>query len=190
MSTLDNNLSDSTFDESTVPFLPTAMRIGLIGGLVAVVFGLISHMTGLSVPNSIMKSLGTMVLSMGIYAVIGGIAIRKHRMEDLNGFISFGRAFKVSLIAMVIAGVMGTLFNVLYMTVIDPGFIDTMVDGMEEMFASMGLEGDIAEQELDKVRERFAPMTQLTNGLLFGTLAGVVLSLIIAAIMKKNPPVV
>ncbi len=187
MTTLDNPVP---INEANVPYFQTALRMGLYGGFGAIIYGLIANISGLSIPTSIMKSLLGMIAAILIYSLIGIFAIKTHRNEDLGGYITFGRAFFVSVIAMIIAGVLGALFNVLYVTVIDPGFIDAVIEGMEEMFNNLGMDSDIAELQIAEVRDRFSPATQLTTGILWGSLAGVVLSLIIAAIMKKSPPVV
>ncbi len=187
MTTLDNN---PTIDESTVPFFPSALRIGLYGGLAVVIFGLISNITGLTVPTSIMNSLILGLIGIIIYVGIGVFSVKKHRDEELGGYISFGRAFIVSLIAMVVAGIIGALFNAIYYSVIDPGFVDTAVEGMEEMMSNMGVEGELADAQIEQMKKQFSPSYQLTIGVLVGSLFGAVLSLIIAAIMKKNKPVV
>ncbi len=187
MTTLDN---PAPINESTVPFFPTALKFGLYGGVGVIIYTLIANISGLSIPTSIMKSAMGGVMALIIYILIGVFAIRAHRNGDLDGNISFGRAFLVSLIAMVIAGVLGALFNVLYITVIDPGFIDAVVNGMEEMFESLGVDSSMAETQLEEIKDRFSPTTQLTTGILYGSLFGAVLSVILAAIMKKSPPVV
>ncbi|HHM21410.1 MAG TPA: DUF4199 domain-containing protein [Bacteroidetes bacterium] len=185
MTTLDDK---PTVDQSTVPFFPTALRMGLYGGGALIIYTLISNITGLSIPSGITKSVLAGLIPLILYIGIGVFAIKKHRDEDLGGYISFGRAFVVSLIAMIVAGIIGTLFNILYMQVIDPGYVDTAIEGMEEMFANMGMESGMSDEQLEKIREQFSPTYQLTTGLLWGSLMGAVLSLIIAAIMKRKLP--
>ncbi|HFA49456.1 MAG TPA: DUF4199 domain-containing protein [Bacteroidetes bacterium] len=187
MTTLD---SKPIIDESSVPFFPTALKIGLYGGLILVIYNLIANMTGLSIPSSITNSVLASIVQIALYVGIGIFVVKKHREDELGGHISFGRAFLVSLIAMVVAGIISILFNILYMTVIDPTFVESMIDGMEEMFANLGMDTDVAEEQLESVRDSFSPMSQITTGLLGGSLAGAILSLIIAAVMKKNPPTI
>ncbi|MEZ4960540.1 MAG: DUF4199 domain-containing protein [Saprospiraceae bacterium] len=184
MTTLDNPTQGK--DESTVPFLPTAIRYGLIGGLISVVYSLISNMLGFSIPTSI----GSWLLSIGLMLIIffgtSILAIRQHRNKELGGFITFKRAFLTGLVTLVIMAVISTLFGILYITVIDPGFAKDSVGKMEEFLASFGMPEDQMEEQLNKAMEGFTPMGMVINtaGLL---VFDAVIMLIVAAVMKKKP---
>ena len=56
MDTLDD--PRKAVDESAVPFFPTALRYGIIGGLASIVFAMVLNLTGLSIPKSMMTGLG------------------------------------------------------------------------------------------------------------------------------------
>lgn len=188
MATLDNDFDH--VNEADVPFIPTALRIGAIGGVISVIYALIGILTGLSNPGGGMMKMAIVGL-IGIIITIGIVvyAIRSHRDNELGGHISLGRAFLVGLIASVVATLIGTIFNYVYMNFIDPSYIDTVIEGMEEMMASFNLPEEALETMAEETRASLAPGKMFTTGLLSAAAVGAVLSLICGAIMKKERPV-
>ncbi len=186
MADLDDN--QNYVDPSTVSFWPTAIRYGLIGGLISAVYGLIGNMTGLTTPGG---GIGKMVLMglVGIAITIGVMvyAIKKHRDEDLGGHIPWVRAFLVGLVATVLMSFISTVFNYVYINFIDPSFLDTMMEGMEEMMSGLGLPEEALEKTMEDTRKSFEPGTMFTKGLLTAAGVGAVISAIVAAVMKKSP---
>jgi hypothetical protein len=174
-------------DESSVSFWPTAVKTGLIGGLILVVYALIGNMTGFSIPSSIVGSVLVGLLSIVFVILIGVYAVRQHRNNELKGSISFGRAFLVALVALVVAGLIGSAFNILYMTVIDPNYAETVMSKMEEMFSNFGMDESMMETQLEATRNRLTTSAMLKNGLLWGNVINAVIAVIIAAIMKRKP---
>lgn len=184
MTTLDN--PSQAVDESAVPFIPTALRYGLIGGLVMVVYSLISNMLGFSIPTGIGSWLLTMLILFSLTFGICILAIRQHRNKELNGYISFKRAFVTGLVVLVIMMIISTLFSVLYMTVIDPDFAKDATGKMEEFMSKFGMPEDQMQEQLDKAMEGFTPMGMIKN--MLGILVfDALIMLIIAAILKKKP---
>jgi hypothetical protein len=186
MSTLDN--PNVSVDPSTVSFWPTALRWGVIGGLIMVVYALVGNMTGLSRPSAGMAALAINgIVSIALYIVLLVLAIRAHRTE-LGGHISFGRAFIVGLVVAVVMGILGAIFNYVYMTMIEPDFATIMIDEMEQMYENMGMSDEQISAAMDQAAGSFEAGTMVRNGILGSLGMGGVISLILAAIMKKNPP--
>ncbi len=188
MTTLDN--PNEATPESTVPFLPTAVRLGLLGAAVFVVYGLLANLTGFSIPTSIGKSLLNGVVAIGLTIGLVIYIIRQHRDKELGGYISFGRAFLVAFVALLIASLISGIFNFIYVSYIDPGYLDSILSATEEMMTSMGAPADIVDQEMAKMREKMTPTGFLTQSLTYGIIGSAVIALISAAIMKRKPAVV
>jgi len=169
---------------------PTAIRYGAIGGVISVIYALIGILTGLSNPaGGMMKMMVVGLVSIIITIGIIVYAIKMHRDNDLGGYVSLGRAFLVGLIASVIAALIGIIFNYVYMNFIDPTYIDTVVEGMEEMMSGFDLPEEVMEQSIEDARASLAPGKMFTTGLLSAAAVSAVISIICAAIMKKEPPV-
>lgn len=184
MSTLDGNY----VDPATVSPQPTIVRFGLIGALILIIYSLLGNIIGFTSPsNGIFSAMINGLVVFVFYIVLMVLAVRKHRDQDLGGHIPFGRAFVVAFLASMIVGVLGTAFNMLYMSVIDPSMGPTIIEETREMYEGMGMNEEQIENAMTQVERGFTVTGQLM-GLGFGAVMGAVISLIIAAVMKKNPP--
>lgn len=182
-------------DPSNVPYFQTALRYGLIGGLILVVWGLIAQMTGLADPcaamegggNSVMIGILSFVALIGVSVLVGILAIRQHT-SDLGGYITFGRAFVVSLVTLIIAGFISGLFNVLYTSVIDPEMTDRIMGCMADQYEAQGMSQDQIDTALGYMEIMYNPFLQIVISLFTSAFFAAIIGLILAAIMKKDPP--
>jgi hypothetical protein len=193
MTTLDE---PNTFkDPSGVPYFQTALRYGLIGGLALVVWGLIAQMAGLADPcaameegsNSVVASFLSLLVFLGVSTLVGVLAIRQHSGE-LGNYIPFGRAFVVALIALVVAGVVSGLFNVVYTNFIDPEFSERVFGCLEAQYEAQGLDQNQIDSAMNILKIMYNPILHIVTSIFISAFFGSILGLILAAIMKKNPP--
>jgi uncharacterized membrane protein YhaH (DUF805 family) len=185
MSTLD---APQMINQSTVSPFPTAVRYGVIGGLILVAYALIGNLTGLTKPSA---GFGILIvsglISIAIYIAVLVMAVRKHRDQDLGGYITFGRAFVVALIASLIASLLSTIFQYVYITVIDPNYMTTMVDEMQVMYERMGLSQEQIDAAMEQAGAAMTPGRIIMQGILGSVIIGAIVSLIVAAIMQRKP---
>lgn len=187
MTTLDN--PQPVINETEVPFLPTAIRLGLIGSLIFIVYSLIANLTGLSVPTSIAVSLLNLIIALGVTIGFVIYVIRYHRDKELGGYISFGRAFLLAFAALVISTIISNIFNWVYLSFIDTSHLESVLEATEKMMSDMGAPADAIEKQMSTMREQFTPMGMMVQGLKYGLIGGAVIALICAAIMKKKPDI-
>ncbi len=185
MTTLDNQ--NQVIDEASVPYLPTALRFGLLAGLITIVYSLLANLTGLSIPNSLGKVFLNFAIVLAITIGMVVYFIRFHRDKELGGYISFKRAFLLSFVALLISTVISSIFSMIYVAFIDTTFLDAIVDATEEMMTNMGAPADAIETQMADMREKMTVVGMLKQGLMNGIIGGAVISLIVAAIMKKKP---
>jgi multisubunit Na+/H+ antiporter MnhB subunit len=186
MTTLDEPAN--FIDPKEVSPQNTIVRYGLIGGLGLVIYGLIGMLTGLSNPAGgfttiIINSLIVIVLYVGLLV----FSVKNHRDNELGGYIKFGRAFMVAFLVGLIAALLSTLFNYIYLNFIDPDYINTIAEGSMEMYEKFGMNEEQIEAAMEGVKSAGSLKSQLTN-LAFGTGMGAIICLIIAAVMKKDHP--
>lgn len=160
-----------------------ALKWGIISALASIVLMTIMYMTDLW-KNTAVSS----IISLGIGIVILVMAMKE--FKDANGgFMTFGQGFGLGMLASVISAVISILYQQLYMRVIDSSFPEKMKDFQYEQMESQGLSEEQIEQAIS-ISEKFT-----TGGLsfLFPLLAAIffsmIMTLIVAAIMKKNKPV-
>jgi Na+/melibiose symporter-like transporter len=182
MTTLDD--PRRIIDPSSVSIWPTALRYGGIMGAIGIVMALIMFVTGMTDPEN-QQSAGAMGLGClsGIITIVMLVfTIKKHRDQDLGGAISLGRAIGVGTAAATISGIISAIWSIIQNNVIDPSglertreaMIDNAQPGQEELMESMA---NIFASPV------FGPLAAILGS----ALIGLILSLIIGAIMKKDP---
>ena len=189
MSTLDN--PNDYIDPSKVSAWPTASRYGLLAGLVLVVLGLLVHLSGMvdytdqgGGSNWVVN-----ILNWGITIAAIVMAVKQHREEDLGGFISFGRSFRVGFLVTLVIMVISVVWGYIFFSFVEPGLIeDILTASREQMIEKQGMSEEQAEQGLKMMSWMFTPAMMSLMGGIFSVIAGVIFSLIVGAIMKREHP--
>ena len=123
MSSIDQPLHD----QPKPPFQSIAFRYGLVAVLLLVMVDLVSRLTGFVDPSNPDTNInGFLLFPVNWIIMIGSFffAIKKHRDEDLGGFITFGRGFRVSLIAGLVVVAVTLVWTFVYLQVVDPGALE------------------------------------------------------------------
>ena len=186
MTTLDNE--HLIVDPASVSPWPIAIRYGLIGGLIYCIYTLIGNMSGLSTGSfgMVASSIsGLLVFVIAICLIV--FPVKKHRDQELGGYITIGRVIIIGLVVTFISMMIYNLFSYIYMNFIDPGFIDNMLANMEEMIGEYVPEEQL-EDILIQTRNGFEPVTMIKNSLIMTGVFGLIVSGIVGLIMKKDPP--
>jgi hypothetical protein len=184
MDTVDNSM-EYLPQESGVSFWSTALRYGLIGALVLIIFNLVVIVGGINM-FSITGGILSFLISMAIYIGLMIMAVRTHRDKELGGFISLGRGFMVAFISSAIAGIVSSIFNFIYNKV-DPSYMEGMKEKMTSMYENLGLSEEQIEQALSQMDNPYTP-GRILLGIGIGLAIGAVIALIVASIMKRVRP--
>ena len=166
----------------------TALRIGLFGGLIMIVVAMISNLTGFSIPTSLGGIIMALVVSLAVAVAVGVWAVREHRDKVMGGYIDFGTAFLVGGLALLIASLLNGAFNLIYINLIDPGYVETAVQKTAEMLENMGLNESQIEEQLAEVEKRMTMSGIIRQTLISSVVVSAIIGLVVAAIMKKSPP--
>ena len=173
---------------SSAPVGPTITRYGLIGGMILIVYSLLGNTIGFSRPSAGFTSLIiTGLISIAVYVVLIVMAVRQYRDRENGGAITFGKAFLIGLGVAVIIAALSGIFSFLYISIIEPDFLETTMGDMEELYGSLGMSEEQIEQAMEQVRNSLTPGRMILQSLISGLGFGSVISAIIAAIMKRNP---
>jgi hypothetical protein len=165
-----------------------SLNLGLVAALIGILLFLL---IAILEPGMILLSaLG--IIGFIAIIVLPVIYIRKERKEQ-GGYITFGDAFKLSLVGLIIGGLIGTAFQMIYTNVIDPEFGERITAKTLEMSNSF-MEGNVPDDQREEILrgaeadslERYTVVGQLKS---FGyaIIMYAVISLILALILKKNP---
>lgn len=157
-----------------------------------VVYGIFSILlTFLSFNGMIGTMLMTILTLVGFIAVLISAA-RKYKANH-DGYASMGDLVKTFALVLMIGLVLSTIFSFAYTSMMGEekkeAFIENMIEGQVETYAKYMPEeaiDDLEEQMYEQMSGMFEPSGILMN-LLMGALFSILISLIPAAIMKKNP---
>jgi hypothetical protein len=160
-----------------------AVKYGLINGGVAVLWSLVMYVTELN-RNTSAKWIQMIALIFPIVFMI--MAINEYKATVGGGWITFGKAFGQAFRVGLIGGLVGIAFYYIYITAIDPAFIDFQKQMQMDQMAERGMSDELIEKSMKQAAFFMQPWMQVIFGLIFSLLISSVLSLIIAA-FKKHP---
>ena len=179
---------EEPLNESNVSIMDNVKKWALISALVGIVFQLLQQVTGVMTKGFGVIALYSIV-SIGVSVAIYVFALKEHRDQELGGFMSFKRAFLLAFTIGIVSSVIALVFNYVYMNFINHGALEAQLEMTRGMMEKMGLPEDKLDEAIEKQRQAMSsPMSMLT-GLLGAGFIVAILSLIIAAIMKKDRPV-
>lgn len=168
-----------------------ALKWGLVVGVIGAIITLLLYVAG---PEMMVKWwVGLLSLAVFIGLVIyGGISYRK----EIGGYMDFGPAFMHGFVTLAIAGIVGTIINLLLYTVIDPNLPEAMTEATVEQAISMaegfGAPPEALEQAEANAREQAAGqfgVTGLIKQYFIGLIIYAVLALITGLIVRRKEKV-
>lgn len=165
-----------------------SLKFGFIIGIINIIIGVLAYMVGESLMVKWWFGLLVLVINIGLLVYSGN----QYR-ASLGGFMNFKTAFSVTFVTFVIAGILGTIFNILLYQVIDPELparlTKAAVEQAEQMMTNMGASADRVDEQLTTVEDRMAGQFSLTGqlkGFGIGIIIYAVISAILGAILKKS----
>jgi drug/metabolite transporter (DMT)-like permease len=162
--------------------LSTALKYAIITALASFIFSIIIYATHMYL-NSWIQWIGLVILLVGLIFVV-----RERRDKDLNGYITFGEAFSIGFLFCMVLSVFSVLINLLMTQVIAPDMMAEILKNTEQQMIDKGMPDDQIEMAMKYTRMFTTPMAQAIVGIIFTAFFGAILSLIVAAIFKKNNP--
>lgn len=159
-----------------------ALKWGIIAGVALTVYTLILFLTE-QVGN---QSLGFISIALSVVFIV--LAMREFRTLN-EGYLSLGEGVGVGTLVSAISGLISATFSTIYTTFIDTAFYERLADTMQEQWEKQGLSDDQIEQASEMTKMFQSPGLLFAFGLIGAVVFGLILSLIIAAIMRKKRPV-
>ena len=123
-------------------------------------------------------------LAFGITFIVLGTKERRAGVPATEDF-GYGRALGAGVMIGLFAALVGTVFTYLYAAVINPNFIDVMLQAQTEKLELKGLSSDKIEQINAMTRGMMKPPIQAAFGFIFGVLFSTLISLVTAAFLKR-----
>ncbi len=161
-------------------FWKNSLKHGLIVGLVIIIYSVLLYVFELN----LIQALGYVVYVIFIAGFILGT--KEFRDNNLNGHISYGRAFGYSIVILLIGAIIYSIYSFLLVTVIDPDIVDKMLAMAEEKMLERGMTDDQVEMAQSMQKKFMSPVFMSTMAFIFTMFFGTIIALITSAIVKKD----
>lgn len=170
-----------------------ALNNGLLVGILSALLGILVYYISPASMGSTFFGIAMMLVSLAIY-IYFTIDLRK----KIGGFWSFREALRGIFLMAFVAGLVLTLINFVFYKFIEPEAFEKISGvvqaNLEQTYSRFGMDQETIdktmEQVMEKMRSQFDPsFTDLLKNLGIGILIQFVMSLIFAAIFKKEQPV-
>jgi len=172
---------DSTDDMIVKPHGGFAFKHGLILGAVGIVMSLIIFFTGNITSN------WAQWVSMPVTIILLVMFMKKFREQEQGGYMSFGKAFGLCFLMNVVSGIMGLILFFLYFQ-IDDTLEDQFLEKTYEGYIDSGMSAAQADQTIEMAAPFMTPGMMMVWGAVGMLIGTVIISLILAAIMKRKHP--
>ncbi|MBK7477615.1 MAG: DUF4199 domain-containing protein [Haliscomenobacter sp.] len=184
MSTLDSPIQT----QPQVSYRPVGVRFGLIASMILIALGLVAQVAGLSDPSnpSGPGGIAMNILTYGIMIAAIVMAVKQHRDTELGGLISFKRAFGLGMFVILIIGAITMVWTFVYMSYINPDMVDQIMEAAQEKQQAQGLSDEQLEAASGMMGMIMKPWFMAISAFVGTLLIGLIISLIVAAIMKKE----
>jgi hypothetical protein len=166
--------------EEKSTFWKSSLMHGLMVGLAVVIYSVLLYVLDLN----LVSALNYVVYVIFIAGFILGT--KAYRDNNLNGSISYGKAFGYSMIILLVAALIHTIYSYLMVTVIDPDIIDKMIALGEEKMLEQGMTDEQIEMAQSIQTKFMNPAFMMITGFLGQVIFGTIIALITSAFVKKE----
>lgn len=160
-----------------------ALQYGLYTGLGLIIYSLIVQLAGLA-GNQTMGIVGMFV--SGVVLILGIIYALKDFRSQNGGYLSYGQGLGVGSLLAGVAGLISGIFTYIYLSFIDNSAMKEAMDKQREALEARGMSDEQIEQAIAMAEKFSTPGMAVVMSIIGMALIGFVLSLIIAAIMKRD----
>lgn len=170
-------------ENKKAPYSKTALTYGVYLGVISIIYSVILYVAGM---------LGNKPLGYVSYLIVIGVliwAMLNYRDKVNDGYMSYGTGVGLGFLTALIGGVIGAVFTYVLMAFIDPSLPETLLNAAleEAVQKSPEIEGNLEMVE-GMMRKMMSPGVLAISGIIGSAIGGVIISLILAAIFKKDKP--
>ena len=162
-----------------------ALNYGLLLGLASIGWSVLLFVMDKHVERPWWSGVISFLL-MIVILVIGLKAFKK----DNGGYMSLGEALKAGLAISLIAGILGVIFNFIFVSYIDPDVVAKTLELTEERMYEQNpnMTSEQAEMALSMTEKFMSPGIMAAIGIIATLFFGFIISLVAGLIMKRSQP--
>jgi len=167
--------------EKKVGIWQPAITYGLILGLGLVLLSIVNYALDIYQPGRLNQLIQWIIIICLIF-----FGQYKYRNDYKDGFISYGQALGFGVLMGLFAAIISALFTILLTQVIDPQYIDKVLQAMEQKF----YQDNVPEAQITMIMENTKKFMSIgimvPFAIFFMTLMSFIVSLITSIFIKKN----
>ena len=177
---MENPIIDQELKPNVSP-MPTALRYGLIAGVVSIIVSLLLYLLDMYREQTL-----TTVISIAVLVTFVYLAQKSHRDNDLGGYMKFGRAVGVGMLTVLFMAIVGAVYNFIFFEFIDSSILEETLRETENNMMDRGMSDEDINQAM-KITQIFVnPFFFAVTALFFSGIFGLIVSLITGAITKRD----
>jgi hypothetical protein len=105
--------------------------------------------------------------------------------KQLSGFMTYGQGFIEGLLFSVFNSILAAIFIALYVSILSPDVWQKYIDTQQAAYVQRGMSSDQIDTAMELLR-KYGVLFVTVGALFGGTIVGIIISLITAAIFKKE----
>jgi hypothetical protein len=124
-----------------------------------------------------------------IYAIaVYWMGLRAIREEDAGKYLTYGKGVSTGFMIALYSGLIGSIYAYIHFTFVNPNFSDYLIEASRAKWVAAGMSDSQMDTTEKGMRLFTKPAIQAVVGFLMTIVIGVIISLITAAFLKRNPP--
>nr|WP_321451099.1 DUF4199 domain-containing protein [uncultured Carboxylicivirga sp.] len=182
------------------PLIKSGINNGVIFGIILIVINVLFYvLVDIESISLIVFGILGVVVSFIPFVVVLAILIKRYRDKDLGGFMKYGDGLLYGTFITFIAAVLVAVYSLAFNNFIDPDYTRKVQESVTEKTLTFMESSGVPQSEIDKQMEKLDENAQSqiddakfmgpVKSILWSTIMGFVISLILAAIFKKEKPI-
>lgn len=168
---------------------PSTARVALKWGVISALISIAYSVVMILIDKYQDPSMNTPNFIFGIVVAVGVLIFAMREFRTLNdGYLSYGQGLGVGTLTSAVAGVISGIFTFIYVRFIDPTVMDKSLDRVRDEWERQGMDESAMEQAEKLTSMMMTPGALFLITVLGSLFIGFILSLIIAAVMRRDRP--
>lgn len=123
-----------------------------------------------------------------IMIVVLWLGIKAVREEAPHQALTYGQCLGTGVLISLYSGLMSSVYSFIHFKFVNPNFVDYQLELIRAKWAAAGMSDSQMEKAEGFTRMMMGPVIQAIMTPIMVVIIGLILSLIIAAFLKRNPP--
>ncbi|WP_319265463.1 DUF4199 domain-containing protein [uncultured Draconibacterium sp.] len=177
-------------EQNSSPLLKSSLTYGIYVALISILLQVIIWAGGLMESMGMFGSAILGIVSIIISFVVLFIFTKNYRNKEFGGYISFAEAFKFAMLVSIVSTVILIIYTYIFHNFIAPDYLENLMASMQQKTMEFMESRGVPEASIDQALAQFEEVPSMAKTLrqsaLSGLIGGAIISLIVAAIVKKK----